>query len=184
MEVPVQEDEGKKRVYGPKVGKGLTIDRTFPWAGTERAIIRSLESLLSAKINTITGTVQCKICKGRLKVQYDILEKFEKLKAFIVAEKPNMQDKKAPYAWQHPKRGSCYMCLRHNTMEPLIWPKKQGINWLFLLLGQTIGFCNEDQLRYLCKHNHVVRSGNMEELIYNTYFCLCKMLQPIELFDL
>ncbi|KAK1292792.1 hypothetical protein QJS10_CPB17g02349 [Acorus calamus] len=164
------------RTNGPKKGGPLIISPPFPWAGDRRAKIHSLRDLLSSGIETISGRIQCTKCDATKVVSYNLVENFERVKTFIRAEKSRMHDR-APDVWMNPKLEMCETCKKAEA-RPVIGPKKKGINWLFLLLGQTIGFCLLKNLKYFCKYNSNHRTGAKDRLLYITYLSLCKQLDP------
>ncbi|GAU23054.1 hypothetical protein TSUD_337020 [Trifolium subterraneum] len=154
-----------------------TIPPPFPWATSKRATLHTLDHLLSElKLKTISGTLQCKSCKFQQEVQIDLVENFKKVTKFIVETMEEMCDR-APDIWLHPVLPKCQSCGQEKAMEPLV-TKKRNINWLFLLLSQTIGCCTLDDLKYFCKHNDTHRTGAKDRLLYSTYFGLCRQLQP------
>jgi hypothetical protein len=109
-----------------------------------------------------------------------LVEKFEKVKKYIVENrKKKMYDRRASNAWMHPVLPKCESCGKCNAMQPLI-TKKRNINWLFLLLGQMIGCCELEHLRYFCKHSNIKfsRSVTKDRLVYLTYVALCNQVQP------
>ncbi|KAK1315987.1 hypothetical protein QJS10_CPA05g01314 [Acorus calamus] len=142
------------RTNGPKKGGPIIIPPPFPWAGDRRAKIHSLRDLLSSGIETISGRIQCTKCDATKVVSYNLVENFERVKTFIRAEKSRMHDR-APDVWMNPKLEMCETCKKAEA-RPVIGPKKKGINWLFLLLGQTIGFCLLKHLKYFCKYNPII----------------------------
>ncbi|GAU23056.1 hypothetical protein TSUD_337040 [Trifolium subterraneum] len=154
-----------------------TIPPPFPWATSKRATLHTLDHLLSElKLKTISGTLQCKSCKFQQEVQIDLVENFKKVTEFMEENIHEMLDR-APDIWLHPVLPKCQSCGKEKAMEPLN-TKKRNINWLFLLLSQTIGCCTLDDLKYFCKHNDTHRTGAKDRLLYSTYFGLCKQLQP------
>ncbi|KAJ6365106.1 hypothetical protein OIU76_029972 [Salix suchowensis] len=131
---------------GPREGKGETVPVLYSWAMDRRATVRSLEYLLSRKIETITGLVQCKRCEKQYEMGFDF--------------------------------GS-----QENSAKPVIANKKRKINWLFLLLGQMLGCCTLDQLKYFCKHTKNHRTGAKDRVLFLAYLGLCKQLDPNGPFD-
>ncbi|THG02676.1 hypothetical protein TEA_012074 [Camellia sinensis var. sinensis] len=77
----------------------------------------------------------------------------------------------------------CKFCEQENNAKPVISEKKKSINWLFLLLGQMIGCCTLEQLKYFCKHTKNHRTGAKDRVLYLTYLGLCKQLDPNGPFD-
>ncbi|KAH7553438.1 hypothetical protein ACOSP7_029848 [Xanthoceras sorbifolium] len=164
-----------------KPGKTETIPAPFPWATTKRATIYSLDYLLSNQIGIIGGGVQCKRCDKMYQMEYDLREKFVEIATFIAENKSAMHDR-APAVWMNPNLPNCRFCCQNNCVRPFI-DKKKTINWLFLLLGQMLGCCKLDQLKYFCKHTKNHRTGAKDRVLYLTYLGLCKQLDPTGPFD-
>ncbi|CAK8543790.1 unnamed protein product [Lathyrus sativus] len=155
-----------------------TIQPQFPWATLKPATIHTINHLLyDLNINTISGTLGCKLCKfQQTDVRFDLLEKFEKVANFIEEKKSEMFER-APDAWMKPVLPNCRNCGPKSKMRPLIG-KNEEINWLFLFLGEMIGCCNLVHLKYFCQHANIHRSGAKDRLLYQTYLSLYKQLQP------
>ncbi|GAU35347.1 hypothetical protein TSUD_337390 [Trifolium subterraneum] len=163
--------------------KSETVPPPFPWTTSKRATVHTLDHLLSElKLKTISGTLQCKFCKFQQDIQFDLVEKFQKVTKFIEENIHEMHDR-APDAWNNPVLPRCERCGKEKAMEPLI-TKKRNINWLFMLLGEMIGCCKIKHLKYFCKHNDIHRTAARNRLIYLTYLGLCKQLQPERPFNL
>ncbi|KAM1106137.1 hypothetical protein ACFX13_003083 [Malus domestica] len=167
---------------GPREGKSETVPAPFPWATTRRAMVHSLEYLHSRQIVTITGEVQCKRCERQYEMDYNLKEKFLEVGSFIAGNKSMMRDR-APSVWMNPVLPACKFCKQENSAKPIIGDKKKVINWLFLLLGQMLGCCTLEQLKYFCKHTKNHRTGAKDRVLYLTYLGLCKQLDPNGPFD-
>ncbi|KAG5238944.1 hydroxyproline-rich glycoprotein [Salix suchowensis] len=167
---------------GPREGKGETVPVLYPWAMDRRAMVHSLDYLLSRRIETINGLVQCKRCEKQYEIGFDLRAKFEEIGAFIAENKSFMHDR-APSDWMNPVLPRCQFCKQENSAKPVIANKKQKINWLFLLLGQMLGCCTLDQLKYFCKHTKNHRTGAKDRVLYLAYLGLCKQLDPNGPFD-
>ncbi|KAB5561305.1 hypothetical protein DKX38_006262 [Salix brachista] len=167
---------------GPREGKGETVPVLYSWAMDRRATVRSLEYLLSRKIETITGLVQCKRCEKQYEMGFDLEAKFVEIGAFISENKSFMRDR-APSVWMNPALPKCQFCEQENSAKPVIANKKRKINWLFLLLGQMLGCCTLDQLKYFCKHTKNHRTGAKDRVLFLAYLGLCKQLDPNGPFD-
>jgi len=160
-----------------RLSKSATVSPPFPWATSKRAVVHTLDHLLSVlKLKTISGTLECKDCKFQQDIQFDLVENFEKVTRFIEGRRNEMCDR-APDEWMNPVIPNCESCGKEKAMHPMM-TKKRNINWLFLLLGQMIGCCKLDQLKYFCKHADIHRTGAKNRLVFSTYFGLCKQLQP------
>ncbi|KAF8084383.1 hypothetical protein N665_0720s0017 [Sinapis alba] len=154
-----------------------TIPPPFPWATNKRGWIQSLENLASKQITTITGEVQCKHCEKVYQVSYNLREKFSEVENIFAMRKWIMRER-APAIWINPEPARCDLCGRDKAVKPVIAERKSQINWLFLLLGQTLGFCTLEQLKNFCKHSKSHRTGAKNRVLYLTYLGLCKMLEP------
>lgn len=161
----------------PGQGKGDTVPALYPWATTHRATVHNLNYLLSKQITTITGEMQCKKCENQYEMGYDLRDKFYEVGRFIAENKSSMHDR-APSVWMNPVLPTCKFCDQENSAKPVIPDKKKQINWLFLLLGQLLGCCTLDQLKYFCKHTKNHRTGAKDRVLYLTYLGLCKQLDP------
>ncbi|KAE8686788.1 hypothetical protein F3Y22_tig00111027pilonHSYRG00116 [Hibiscus syriacus] len=163
-------------------GKSETVETPYPWATNYRATVHSLQYFSSKGICTITGDVQCKRCERQYKISYGLKEKFNEIVTYIARNKSSMHDR-APSVWRNPLLPKCKFCDQENSAKPVIALKKKAINWLFLLLGQMIGCCTLDQLKYFCKHTKNHRTGAKDRVLYLTYLTLCKQLDPTGPFD-
>ncbi|KAF3435608.1 hypothetical protein FNV43_RR22699 [Rhamnella rubrinervis] len=166
----------------PREGKSETVPAPFPWATTHRATVHSYDYLVGKQIFTITGEVQCKRCERQYEMEYDLKEKFNEVAVFIFNNKCTMHDR-APSVWMNPVLPTCKSCKQENSAKPIISEKKKTINWLFLLLGQMLGCCTLEQLKYFCKHTKNHRTGAKDRVLYLTYLGLCKQLDPTGPFD-
>lgn len=166
----------------PREGKSETVPAPFPWATTRRATVHTLEYLLSRGIRTITGDVQCKRCEKSFVVEYDLKVKFAVVGSFVAGNKDTLRDR-APLSWSTPDLPNCTHCQEQSSGKPIIAEKKKAINWLFLLLGQMLGCCTLEQLKYFCKHTKNHRTGAKDRVLFLTYLELCKQLVPNGPFD-
>ncbi|OAY29692.1 hypothetical protein MANES_15G164900v8 [Manihot esculenta] len=165
----------------PRNGKSETISPPFPWATNRRAMVHSLDILLSRNIEIITGAVQCKKCEKQYEMEFN-LKKFDAIGKYIAENKSSMHDR-APNKWMNPILPTCKYCKQENSVKPLISEKKKSINWLFLLLGEMLGCCTLEQLKYFCKHTKNHRTGAKDRVLYLTYLGFCKQLDPNGPFD-
>ncbi|XP_009783149.1 uncharacterized protein [Nicotiana sylvestris] len=172
----------KKSTPSLKEGESETITPPYPWATTKRAIVHTLDYLISNGITVISGEVQCKKCQQQYQIQYDLQEKFKEIATFILKTKSVMRDR-APIIWMNPNLPNCKYCNQNNCVKPIISERRSSINWLFLLLGQMIGCCKLDALKYFCMHTKNHRTGAKDRLVYLTYLELCKQLDPEGPFD-
>ncbi|CAL9772270.1 unnamed protein product [Musa acuminata subsp. burmannicoides] len=168
---------------GPRSGKSDSIKPIFPWSTDRRATVHSLSYLLSHDLKEVYGDAQCKRCEARRIIRYDLESKFREVACRIAATRHLMHDR-APAEWMNPTFPDCDACGQPNCMRPVVDGKKRNINWLFMLLGQTLGYCTLEQLKYFCKHTKNHRTGAKDRVLYLTYLGLCKQLDPNGPFDL
>ncbi|KAM0939162.1 hypothetical protein DsansV1_C21g0167661 [Dioscorea sansibarensis] len=154
-----------------------TITPPYPWSTNLRATIHPLSYLISHNLTTITDTMQCRQCNTDHSISYQLEPCFRTLSTFIRDNKHAMHDR-APTVWLNPNYPTCPSCSEPKSLRPLLCLKKRRINWLFLLLGQTLGFCTLEQLKYFCKHTKNHRTGAKDRVLYLTYLALCKQLDP------
>ncbi|KAG5018122.1 hypothetical protein JHK82_014075 [Glycine max] len=162
-------------------GKSETVPAPFPWATDRRATVHNRKYLLQNNVVAISGRFECKRCEKEFEVTLDLEEKVNELRKFIEKESGSMHDR-APAAWVNPVLSKCVHCGKENSAKPILGDKKRAINWLFLLLGQILGFCNLGQLKYFCKHTNNHRTGAKDRLLYLAYMTISKQLVP-EWFD-
>lgn len=167
---------------GPRGDKEDTIEPPFPWATNRRAVVHNKTYLLTRGIRTISGDVQCKRCEYKGSMEYDLEEKYAVVGRFIAANKHQLHDR-APTEWMIPAFPACPECKQPNCLKPVVAPKKRAINWLFLLLGQTLGCCTLEQLKYFCKHTQNHRTGAKDRVLYLTFLGICKQLEPLPLYQ-
>ncbi|KAK9667404.1 hypothetical protein RND81_14G253900 [Saponaria officinalis] len=148
----------------------------YRWATDREAVVHSLDYLVSQGITRITGEVKCKKCDGSYEMEYDLTTKYGELVTFIVNE--GVMQHRAPAKWVKPSLPNCQLCGEDNSCKPVIAPEYLNINWLFLLLGQLLGCCTLEQLKYFCKHTHNHRTGAKDRVLFLTYYTLCKQLEP------
>jgi len=149
----------------------------FIWATDRRAKIHSLNHLLQNRIFNIIGDVQCKSCQTKFQMSFDLVAKFDVISQFLITNMNTMHDR-APESLMYPRLMKCVHCNQENCVKPVIAEKKKKINWLFLLLGQMLGCCKLEQLKYFCKYNNHHRTGAKNRVLYLTYLELCKQLDP------
>ncbi|KAL5562630.1 hypothetical protein UlMin_032377 [Ulmus minor] len=158
------------------------ISPPFPWAKNLRAKVLDWKNLKELGIEEITGQVKCRQCDMQYEMSYDLQKEFRRVGSFILRHKREFLDRAAD-VWTNPVYPSCNYCGKQNSARPVIANKKRAINWLFLLLGELIGCCNINQLKYFCKHNEIHRTAAKDRLLFLTYLKLCKQLDPDGPFD-
>jgi hypothetical protein len=157
----------------------------FPWATNRVAIHHAIAHLSALGITTVEGEVHCSRCTTRKTVSYDIAAKFQEVRDFVCRNVHDMDDR-APEAWLNPKSRllDCDGCGQRSSVRPVIPADKERINWVFLLLGQTLGLCTLEQLKYFCARTRQHRTGAKDRVLYSTYMELCNQLCPDRLFNL
>ncbi|KAM0921553.1 hypothetical protein ACQ4PT_006750 [Festuca glaucescens] len=157
----------------------------FPWATNRVAIHHPISHLSALGITTVDGEVQCIRCNARKTISYDIASKFQEIRDFVSRNVHDMDDR-APAAWlnQTGLLRDCDGCGQRGTVRPVIPAEKERINWVFLLLGQKLGLCTLDQLKYFCAQTRRHRTGAKDRVLYSTYMELCNQLCPDRLFNL
>ncbi|RZC70793.1 hypothetical protein C5167_033922 [Papaver somniferum] len=155
----------------------------FEWATNRFAKIHGRDHLISKGIHTITGEVQCKKCEHRCSLEYDLQSKLLEVGSFIYHNKEDLCHR-ATDNWMTPRLETCPRCDQPNSLKPVMPSDKGLINWLFLLLGQMIGCCTLEQLKFYCDKNSLHRTGAKDRLIFLTYLSLCKQLDPTGPFEL
>ncbi|RLN22707.1 hypothetical protein C2845_PM07G19560 [Panicum miliaceum] len=151
----------------------------FPWAMERPARHDTLESLLRRGVTSVEGQARCKRCAARRPVAYDLASKFRELRDHIVANRHAMNDR-APDAWMYPALPDCGACGHKGAMWPEIAAEKRQINWLFLLLGQMLGCCTLEQLKYFCQNTGRHRTGAKNRVLYYAYIEMCNQLEPFD----
>ncbi|KAH7438923.1 hypothetical protein KP509_04G037100 [Ceratopteris richardii] len=162
---------------GGAAAKEERIEAPYPWAAERRAAVQSLEALRAIGISRIWGEVTCKKCDGHQRVEVVLEEGFSKVSSFFLSNRDSMHDR-APMLWYSPRLLDCSLCQQADCVRPIVASKKRAINWLFLLLTQTLGLCTLEQLKYFCKHNRKHRTGAKDRVLYLTYAGLLKQLYP------
>ncbi|EPS69038.1 hypothetical protein M569_05737, partial [Genlisea aurea] len=168
-------NRSSKAARGPP--KPETIEAPFVWATNLRAKLHSMAQLLSDGIRSISGEMQCQRCNGNFVHSYDLEEKFWEVNGYIIENGGKMLQR-APERWLRPIYPSCSLCMESECARPVISEKKRNINWLFLFLGQMIGSCTLDQLRYYCKHTENHRTGAKDRLVFLVYMSISMQLLP------
>lgn len=154
-----------------------TVPEPFPWATNKRATVHSQQYLLENNVRTIKGKIHCKKCDKDFELGLDLEEKLGEL-CKLIEKKNGFWHNRAPAGWLNPVFPKCAFCGRQTTTRPIIEKNKKEINWLFLFLGQMLGCCTLDHLKYFCKHNDIHRTGAKDRLLYLTYTNLVKQLVP------
>ncbi|MED6193460.1 hypothetical protein PIB30_019756 [Stylosanthes scabra] len=159
-----------------EVPPDIVIDPPFPWATDRPTKIHSIKYLLQNNISDISGDVQCGSCHGIFEISYDLQEKVAELRSFMRAHRSTMHSR-SPKEWIFPELLTCILCGKEKRVKPVIgnW-REHNINWLFLLLGQLIGFCTLDDMRYFCSYNGLHKTAAKDRFVYYTYVKLFMMI--------
>ncbi|KAL6610599.1 hypothetical protein ACP70R_040568 [Stipagrostis hirtigluma subsp. patula] len=181
---------------GPVDGDGINIHNSeasinagtlssppFPWATNLVGIHHSLAELSKRGVDTIYGDAQCKRCDNIKRIVFDVQMKFKELHNYILCNIHSMNDR-APSRWTNPALPDCEGCGQKNSMRPVISAEKEKINWIFLLLGEMLGLCTLEQLKYFCERTKQHRTGAKDRVLYSTYMELCNQLLPDGPFDM
>ncbi|KAG5588218.1 hypothetical protein H5410_048652 [Solanum commersonii] len=154
-----------------------TITPPFPWATNLIATVHTLQYLLSKQLFMISGDVQCKRCERRYTMEFDLKEKFVEIGSYVMKNK-NLLKERAPSIWMTPLLPTCQFCKQENSVKPIICADKNKINWLFLLLGQMMGCCTLDELKFFCEHIDNHRTGAKDRVLFLAYLTLCRQVDP------
>ncbi|CAO2171094.1 unnamed protein product [Urochloa humidicola] len=169
----------------PGGGDGVALQQQqqqpapFPWATERPAQHETLETLLRRGVTSVAGQARCKRCGAKKPVEYDLEPKFRELRDYVVANRHNMNDR-APDPWMYPVLPDCGACGHKGAMWPEIAAEKREINWLFLFLGQMLGCCTLEQLKYFCEKTGRHRTGAKNRVLYYAYIEMCNQLEPFE----
>ncbi|KAL3628571.1 hypothetical protein CASFOL_027617 [Castilleja foliolosa] len=182
---PSRQRRPTRRPMNHNIGpdRPITIPPPYPWATAQRATAHTLHYMQSKGINTISGAVQCKRCKRRFDVEYDLQNKFSEVAVFFMKKKYDMHQR-APPEWMNPSLPDCRFCGQKKCGKPVRPEKKKDINWVFLFVGQMIGCCKLAELRYFCKHTGYHRTGAKDRVLYLTYLEICRQLDPNGTYEL
>lgn len=171
-------------INGGVLSPAETAPPPFPWAKPDRAAEHySVAELAARGIHTVEGEVQCKRCDARQTLSLDIRARFAALREFVARNAQAMDDR-APEEWKDPALPDCARCGQKSGLRPVIAADKDRINWVFLLLGQTLGLCTLEQLKHFCAHTNQHRTGAKDRVLYSTYMELCNQLCPGGPFDM
>ncbi|XP_021732107.1 uncharacterized protein LOC110698911 [Chenopodium quinoa] len=166
--------EKQKRVIKSKI-----IEPPYPWARDRRGTVHTLRYLIENNITKISGQVQCKKCNTIYEMDYDLEDKFREVAAIVIDQQDEWHDRALDQWTKHWKNYlTCRFCGTKESCKPVLSEKKRSINWLFLFLGQTIGCCSLEQLKYFCKHIGIHRTGAKNRVLCYAYVALCQQLDP------
>uniref|UniRef100_A0A0E0A2D9 DUF7086 domain-containing protein n=1 Tax=Oryza glumipatula TaxID=40148 RepID=A0A0E0A2D9_9ORYZ len=172
------DDEAPNVMNGGDKNDGNALpDPPYPWATNEVAKHHSLVELARRDIININGEARCRRCDTRKMIVYNIATKFREVSDYFRQNYQHMNDR-AQARWMNPVVPNCDNCGHERCMRPVIAAEKERINWLFLLLGETLGLCTLDQLKYFCAHTNRHRTGAKDRVLFSTYEELCNQLAP------
>lgn len=119
----------------------------FPWATKNVGAHPTFAELFERGVASVEGEVRCKHCNAGKTISYEITAKFEELSGFIVRNVDAMNDR-MPSEWIYPALPDCDKCGQKNNLCLVIAPEHEWrINWMFLLLRQTLGLYMLGQLK-------------------------------------
>ncbi|CAN6336911.1 unnamed protein product [Urochloa humidicola] len=162
---------------------GLHLTPPYPWSTDRVGVHHTLAELSRRGIDTVTGELRCKRCDGVKAVALDARATFDDLRAYVSRNVQGMDDR-APKRWREPALPDCEKCGQRGSMRPVIPADKHRINWVFLLLSETLGVCTLEQLKQFCAHTQQHRTGAKDRVLYSTYMELCNQLLPNGIFDM
>ena len=126
-------------------------------------------------IGIVDVEYRCETCDQIYTLEFDLDAKFKEVSKYILENDHNMYHR-AREVWLNPELPTCSTCNR-SEVRPVI-TKKRSINWLFLFLGQMLGCCTLQQLKYYGKHSEHFRTGSKDRILYSTYIGICEQLLP------
>ncbi|XP_028776234.1 uncharacterized protein LOC114732978 [Neltuma alba] len=154
-----------------------TIPPPYPWATNRPAVVHDLRHLVSdLQIETITGMVRCNRCDKDYEIGLNLEQKLNQFWSFVASKRGTMHDR-APEEWSSPPSMTCRYC-SGDGVKPIIDENKDKINWLFLFLGQILGYCTLDQLKYFCGCTRNHRTGAKDRVLYLSYREIFRQLLP------
>ncbi|KAK1428642.1 hypothetical protein QVD17_17481 [Tagetes erecta] len=165
----------RKPSHAPGQGKSTIIPPPYPWATDRRAKVQTLKYLTENRIKTIAGEMECKRCQKTYEIEFDFERKYKEISEYVELHMYDFRDR-APANWMSPTLPKCRFCSQENSMKPVM-RKKKSINWLFLFLGQMLGCCTLEQLKYFCKHTGNHRTGAKDRVLFLTYLELFKQIK-------
>ncbi|XP_054776401.1 uncharacterized protein LOC129284912 [Prosopis cineraria] len=151
------------------------IQPPYPWATNRPAVVHDLDYLKSRQIETITGMVQCTRCDKDYEMEFNLEEKLTEFLIFVVSKE--YMHCRAVVEWLAPPLLTCKYC-SGDCVRPIISENKEKINWLFLFLGQVLGYCRLEQLKYFCDCTNNHRTGAKDRVLYLAYHALYRQLLP------
>ncbi|KAI9123741.1 hypothetical protein K1719_005041 [Acacia pycnantha] len=152
------------------------IELPYAWTTDRPAYVHDKSHLEKNFIYTVTGTVRCNKCGKEYSVVFNIEEKLKQFESFVESKKRTMHNR-APPEWTSPQSLVCEHCTG-DGVRPVIDVRKDDINWLFLFLGQMLGYCTLEQLKYFCACTQNHRTGSKDRVLYDTYREIFKQLRP------
>ncbi|KAL8140691.1 hypothetical protein V2J09_006712 [Rumex salicifolius] len=171
----------RQQARTPKAGssrkKSETITPPFPWSTDKRCRIYTLRTLKSRGHVSIRGRVKCRKCEQSYEMSFDLDDKFVEVANYVLKNKDRLCHR-APAIWTNPELPRCRFCGQESSVKPEMAGKKKNTNWLFLFLGQLLGCCTGEQLKYFCKHNGHHRTAAKDRLLYLAYLNICMQLAP------
>ncbi|KAM7263778.1 hypothetical protein ACFE04_001461 [Oxalis oulophora] len=151
------------------------VPAPFRWAADSFAKVQPLSFLINNQVLSIRGNLECKKCRQQVDMEFNLMDKFLRVWKFMTENNHGMCQR-APERWLRPILPNCEQCFGVQTMKPVLPNKNEEINWLFLFLGEFLGCCSLNQLKFFCQWTGNHRTGAKDRLLYLTYVDLCKQL--------
>ncbi|KAI9123777.1 hypothetical protein K1719_005077 [Acacia pycnantha] len=152
------------------------IEPPYAWTTNRPAYVHDKSHLEKNFIYTVTGTVRCNKCGKEYPVVFNIEEKLKQFESFVESKKRTMHNR-APPEWTSAQSLVCEHCTG-DGVRPVIDVRKDNINWLFLFLGQMLGYCTLEQLKYFLACTQIHRTAAKDRVLYHTYREIFKQLRP------
>ncbi|XP_020086162.1 uncharacterized protein LOC109708753 [Ananas comosus] len=149
----------------------------FPWAGDCPATVRPINWLRANGITHVHGEVRCGSCGVQKVVSYELESKVGDTRNFMYSLRHYLDDHVQP-VWSKAKLLPCDSCGGSGCVGPVIPARDEDINWLFMLLGQTLAALSLAQLKNFCGKTRIHRTGTKSRLLFNAYVELCRQLIP------
>lgn len=157
----------------------LVMATSFPWVtSADLPVLHcTLESMLLKGITSVEGKATCNRCSAEVPIAYDLDAKFREVRDYVAAN-IHIMDDRAPEHWMCPRLPDCGSCGKKACMWPQIPNEKREINWLFLFLGQMLGCCTLEGLKFFCKNTKNHCTGAKTRVLYYAYIEMCRQLDP------
>nr|CAD1828216.1 unnamed protein product [Ananas comosus var. bracteatus] len=149
----------------------------IPLGGRPPATVRPINWLRANGITHVHGEVRCGSCGVQKVVSYELESKVGDTRDFMYSLRHYLDDHVQP-VWSKAKLLPCDSCGGSGCVGPVIPARDEDINWLFMLLGQTLAALSLAQLKNFCGKTRIHRTGTKSRLLFNAYVELCRQLIP------